>query len=113
MCCSPPVENLARHRTNPLGFLSNENWHSRHHRTAGCEAAAEIRSARGSLNWCPTRCGARMELVLSWFHDRTAEGVTAQDIDRRLEQTARERNWEPATCNRFKSLVSLCYSLGI
>jgi site-specific recombinase XerD len=51
----------------------------------------------------------RMETLLTWFREYPADGITAQDIERRFEQQA----WSPATCNRFRALLSLAYRLAI
>jgi integrase len=51
----------------------------------------------------------RMETLLAWFREYPAEAITAQDIERRFEQ----REWSPATCNRFRALLSLTYRLAI
>jgi hypothetical protein len=50
-----------------------------------------------------------METLLAWFREHPADGITAQDIERRFEQ----RTWSPATCNRFRALLSLTYRLAI
>jgi site-specific recombinase XerD len=55
----------------------------------------------------------RMKVVLGWFSDRPAEGITPQDIDRQLTENAEARKWAPATVNRYKALISLCYTLAI
>ncbi|HTZ73063.1 MAG TPA: site-specific integrase [Candidatus Aquilonibacter sp.] len=51
----------------------------------------------------------RMETLLGWFREYPADGITAQDIERRFEQ----QEWSPATCNRFRALLSLTYRLAI
>jgi hypothetical protein len=51
----------------------------------------------------------RMETLLAWFREYPADGITAKDIERRFEQQA----WSPATCNRFRALLSLTYRLAI
>jgi site-specific recombinase XerD len=51
----------------------------------------------------------RMETLLSWFREYPAEGITAQDIERRFEQ----QTWTPATMNRHRALLSLTYRLAI
>lgn len=51
----------------------------------------------------------RMETVLSWFREYPAEGISAQDIERRFEQ----QEWSPATMNRYRALLSLAYRLAI
>ena len=51
----------------------------------------------------------RMETLLAWFREYPADGITAQDIERRFEQ----QTWSPATCNRVRALLSLTYRLAI
>jgi integrase len=51
----------------------------------------------------------RMETLLAWFREYPAEAITAQDIERRFQQ----QEWSPATCNRFRALLSLTYRLAI
>lgn len=55
----------------------------------------------------------RTKLVKGWFGDRAAEDITPQDIDAKLTGLAEERNWAPATANRYKALISLAYRLGM
>src|SRR5260370_29223949 len=55
----------------------------------------------------------RMEPILSWFRDRAADSITAQEIEQRLSKSAEENQWAPATINRYRALLSLVYSLGI
>jgi site-specific recombinase XerD len=52
---------------------------------------------------------SRMETLLGWFREYPAEGITAHDIERRLDQ----QDWSPATCNRHRALLSLTYRLAI
>jgi len=52
---------------------------------------------------------SRMETLLGWFREYPAEGITPHDIERRFEQ----RDWSPATCNRYRALLSLTYRLAI
>jgi len=51
----------------------------------------------------------RMETLLAWFREYSAEALTAQDVERRFAQ----REWSPATCNRMRALLSLTYRLAI
>jgi site-specific recombinase XerD len=50
-----------------------------------------------------------METLLRWFREYPAEGITAQDIERRFEK----EKWSPATANRYRALLSLAYRLAI
>ena len=51
----------------------------------------------------------RMETLLGWFRESPAEGIMVQDIERRFQQ----RDWSPATTNRYRALLSLTYRLAI
>jgi len=51
----------------------------------------------------------RMETLLAWFREYSAEAITAQDVERRFAQ----QEWSPATCNRMRALLSLTYRLAI
>jgi tetratricopeptide (TPR) repeat protein len=55
----------------------------------------------------------RMEKLLAAFRDKPADGITPQDLERHLSQTAEENDWKAATVNRHRALVSLVYRLGI
>ncbi len=55
----------------------------------------------------------RMERMLGWFRDRSAESVTPQDIERHFEQCIGEEEWAPSTVNHYRSLLSLTYRLAI
>ncbi len=52
----------------------------------------------------------RMEVLLEWFREYSAEAITAQDIERRFGQ---QQEWSPATANRYRALLSLSYRLAI
>jgi site-specific recombinase XerD len=51
----------------------------------------------------------RMEVLLRWFREYPAEGITPQEIERRFEQ----QEWSPATVNRYRAMLSLTYRLAI
>ena len=55
----------------------------------------------------------RMERILGWFRDRSAESVTPQDIERHFEQCIEDEKWAPSTVNHYRSLLSLTYRLAI
>ncbi len=55
----------------------------------------------------------RMRKLVAQFGKRTAESITPQDIERWLNQEAKENCWKPATVNRFKALLSLTFRLGV
>jgi site-specific recombinase XerD len=56
------------------------------------------------------RCDAgRMEVLLAWFREYPAESITAQDIEKQFQK----QEWQPATCNRYRALLSLTYRLAI
>ncbi len=52
----------------------------------------------------------RMETLLSWFREYPADAITHQDIERRFGQ---QKDWSPATANRYRALLSLTYRLAI
>ena len=51
----------------------------------------------------------RMATVLEWFGPQPAEFVTPQEIESRFEQ----RTWAPATCNRYRALLSFTFRIAI
>src|SRR5262249_4232763 len=56
------------------------------------------------------RCDAgRTEARLGWSRESPAESITAQDIERQFQR----RKWRPATCNRYRALLSFTYRLAI
>jgi len=56
--------------------------------------------------------GWKMETILTWFRGRSAEEITPQDIERKLT-TLGDTGLKPATLNRYRTLLSLIYSLAI
>jgi site-specific recombinase XerD len=56
---------------------------------------------------------ARMERILGWFRDRSADSITPQEIERHFEQCIEEEEWAPSTVNHYRSLLSLTYRLAI
>jgi site-specific recombinase XerD len=56
---------------------------------------------------------ARMERILNWFRDRSADSVTAQEIERHFEECIEEEKWAASTVNHYRSLLSLTYRLAI
>lgn len=56
---------------------------------------------------------ARMERILGWFRDRSADSVTPQEIERHFETCIEEEVWAPSTVNHYRSLLSLTYRLAI
>jgi site-specific recombinase XerD len=55
----------------------------------------------------------RMERLLAVFREKAAESITPQDLERHLTQSAEGGEWQPATVNRYRALISLVYRLGI
>ena len=55
----------------------------------------------------------RMERMLGWFRERSADSVAPQDIERHFEQCIEEEKWAPSTVNHYRSLLSLTYRLAI
>src|SRR5580704_17476558 len=56
---------------------------------------------------------ARMERILSWFRDRSADSVTPQEIERHFEECIEQEKWAASTVNHYRSLLSLTYRLAI
>ncbi len=56
---------------------------------------------------------ARMERVLGWFRDRSADSVTPQEIERHFEECIEQEEWAASTVNHYRSLLSLTYRLAI
>ncbi len=55
----------------------------------------------------------RFGKLRDWFGNRPAESITPQDIERRLAADIQNNAWAPATANRYRSLLSLAYRLGM
>jgi site-specific recombinase XerD len=55
----------------------------------------------------------RMERMLGWFGERSADSITPQDIERHFEQCIADEEWAPSTINHYRSLLSLTYRLAI
>jgi integrase len=53
-----------------------------------------------------------MVTLLTWFRERVAEEVTPLEIERKLSKLA-EDGRKPATVNRYRTLVSLVFSLAV
>ena len=56
---------------------------------------------------------SRMKSVLETFRNRAAETITPQEIERWLADEADDKNWTPATVNRYKALFSLTFRLAV
>jgi site-specific recombinase XerD len=56
---------------------------------------------------------ARMERILGWFRDRSADSITPQEIERHFVQCIEDEKWAPSTVNHYRSLLSLTYRLAI
>ena len=52
----------------------------------------------------------RMGKLLQWFGDRAVDSITPQEIVSRFQS---EKEWAPATWNRYRGLISLTYRLAI
>jgi site-specific recombinase XerD len=55
----------------------------------------------------------RMPWLLADFRERAADSVTPQDFEHHITRMAEERNWAPASVNRYRALISLVFRLGI
>jgi site-specific recombinase XerD len=56
---------------------------------------------------------SRMERILGWFRDRSADSVSPQEIERHFETCIEAEKWAPSTVNHYRSLLSLTYRLAI
>jgi integrase len=54
-----------------------------------------------------------MGRVREWFGELPAESITPADIERRLARLAEDESLAPATLNRYRSLMSLMFRLGM
>lgn len=50
-----------------------------------------------------------MGILLKWFGTRTAETITPQEMEARFSDQA----WAPATCNRYRALLSFVYRIAV
>lgn len=55
----------------------------------------------------------RMAQLLPILGDQPAAAITPQQIERALNQLSEARRWKPATWNRSKALLSLCFRLAV
>jgi integrase len=53
-----------------------------------------------------------METLLRWFRNHSASDLNPQEIERRLNELAAEGR-KPATVNRYRTLLSLTFSLAV
>jgi len=56
---------------------------------------------------------SRMERILGWFRDRSADSVSPQEIERHFEECIEQEEWAASTVNHYRSLLSLTYRLAI
>lgn len=55
----------------------------------------------------------RMERILGWFRDLSADSITPQEIEQHFEECVEQEEWAPSTVNHYRSLLSLTYRLAI
>ena len=55
----------------------------------------------------------RMGRIREWFGEMPADSITPHDIGRRLAKLAEEEGLQAATLNRYRSLMSLMFRLGM
>jgi integrase len=55
----------------------------------------------------------RIKALRKWFGTVPASAVTPSAIERQLTAAAKVAEWAPATVNRHKALLSLCYRIGM
>jgi integrase len=56
---------------------------------------------------------ARMKLLKECFPSRTADGITAGEIQNTLDALTVKNKWSPSSRNHYHNLLSLAYRLGI
>lgn len=59
------------------------------------------------------RYSCKIDLIRDAFASSEVGSITPQEISRWLTKTLRDRKWKPATANRYKAFLSLCFRLGI
>lgn len=59
------------------------------------------------------RYSCKIDLIRNAFGSSEVDAITPQEISRWITKTLRERKWKPATANRYKAFLSLCFRLGI
>src|ERR1700739_2059906 len=59
------------------------------------------------------RYSCRMDLIRDGLGRWAVDEITPQQISRWLHKTKQDREWRPATANRYKAFVSLAFRLGI
>jgi len=55
----------------------------------------------------------RIASLKDWFGSHPAEELTPKEIENVLGRAADKEKWAPSTFNHYRSLMSLCYRLGI
>src|SRR5216683_1941580 len=55
----------------------------------------------------------RIASLKDWFGSHPAEELTPKEIENVLARAADKEKWAPSTFNHYRSLMSLCYRLGI
>src|SRR6266478_3065212 len=55
----------------------------------------------------------RFASLKEWFGAQPAEELTPREIENTLARAAEKEKWAPSTFNHYRSLMSLCYRLGI
>jgi len=59
------------------------------------------------------RYSCKVDLIRGAFGSLEVCSITPQEISRWMTKSLRERKWKPATANRYKAFLSLCFRLGI
>jgi len=52
---------------------------------------------------------SRIKLLVEWWGNRDAEGITTSEMERQLSDEARDEKWAPSTYNHYRSLLMLTY----
>src|SRR5579859_4401383 len=56
---------------------------------------------------------SRMPSLVGWFGNDAIDTITPEQIRRKLEAAQKERDWAPATVNRYKALFSMAFRLAL
>lgn len=59
------------------------------------------------------RYSCKVDLIRAAFGSSEVGSITPQEISRWITKALRDRKWKPATANRYKAFLSLCFRLGI
>jgi len=56
---------------------------------------------------------SRVKLIREWFRDRLARDISADEIETKLEETAKEKKWASATFNNYRLVLFGTFRLAV